>query len=103
MTDTIEIAVWKDTECSLQIVEFDLHEGVCKNIDVFLNAVNNYLVDQGYIEEKSTTPLTNLEFSEVSAITSSKEILHSSNKKDPETGLFYLVESNFKALGIYNR
>lgn len=32
----VEISVWRDRECSSQIVEFDLPDSVCNNADAFL-------------------------------------------------------------------
>ncbi|EGJ4966456.1 hypothetical protein INB76_000444 [Escherichia coli] len=81
----VEISVWRDRECSSQIVEFDLPDSVCNNADAFLSEVNSFLIDNEFIENIHPNFLTNLEFSEVLAIISSKDIICDHYKVDRET------------------
>ncbi|MEQ9967914.1 hypothetical protein ABRP72_01830 [Pectobacterium carotovorum] len=83
--EIVEIAVWRDRECSHQIVEFDFPNSVCNQADTFLSEVNHFLIDNEYIENIHPNFLTNLEFSEVQAITCSKEIICDHYKVDRET------------------
>ncbi|EOL9342718.1 hypothetical protein NEN30_19590 [Escherichia coli] len=99
----VEISVWRDRECSNQIVEFDLPDSVCNQADIFLSEVNHFLIDNEYIENSHPNFLTNLEFSEVLAITCSKEIICDHYKVDGETKELEKVISRSRTMIICAR
>lgn len=49
----VEIAVWRDRECTHQIVDFDLPTTVCDRLDNFLSEVNSFLVDGDYVPTRN--------------------------------------------------
>ncbi|HIH4763185.1 hypothetical protein ACUTRI_19950 [Serratia sp. TSA_130.2] len=99
----VEISVWRDRECSNQIVEFDLPDSVCNNADTFLSEVNNFLIDNEFIENIHPSFLTNLEFSEALAITCSKETICDHYKVDRETKELEKLISRSRKMIIYAR
>lgn len=99
----VEIAVWRDRECSQQIVEFDLPDTACNSIDIFLSEVNKFLIDNQYIENIHLNFLTNLEFSEVLAITCSKEIICGHYRVNRETKELENIISRVKSMLICAR
>ncbi|CAI1723049.1 Uncharacterised protein [Serratia quinivorans] len=100
---SVEIAVWEDEDCTRQLVEFDLPDDICQNIDKFISEVNHFLVEKNYIEDVDSDPLTNLEYSQISGITSSKEINCDRKALDPHTKVLSLVVSRPKKMGISTR
>lgn len=99
----VEIAVWSDRECTKQIVEFDLPETVCEKLDLFLSSINDYLIDCEWIEDIDSHPLTNLEFSPVTVITASKEVICDHYSVNRETKELEKVLSRPKSMIIYTR
>lgn len=99
----VEIAVWSDSDCTRQIVEFELPVSVCNRLDGFLSSVNDFLVDKEYIKGNHSNFLTNLELSPVIAITASQEIVCDYYKVDPETKKLEKVISRPKSMLISSR
>lgn len=99
----VEIVVWENKERTVQMVEFDLNEDVCGNMSKFIDAVNSYLIEHEFIEEKDSRSLTNLELSKVSAIDSSKDINCDHYRKDQNSGELVFHASRSKGFGVYNR
>lgn len=99
----VEVAVYDDSKGTRQIVEFDLNNDSCKNIVTFLDAVNDYLITQEYIEDRDENSLTNLEFSKVRYVTSSKEIIEKHLQIDKASNKLIEVTTRFKNFEVSSR
>lgn len=99
----VEVAVWSDRERTRQIVEFNLPVSVCERLDSFLSSVNGFLVENDYIKDIDSNFLTNLEFSSVTAITASQEIVCDHYKVDRNTKELEKVISRPKSMLISSR
>ncbi|MCW2478066.1 hypothetical protein [Candidatus Symbiopectobacterium sp. NZEC135] len=91
----VEVAVWSESEvaCSKQIVEFDFPIFVCDKHELFLKAVNYYLVDKEYIEDRPDDFLNNLELSEVKSITTSRDVIYECYIFDESTNEYTHIHS----------